>query len=375
MNPSPLRAAISSAYLEDEEAVTDRLIAKARLSPEERAATETLARDLVLRIRETRGEQTGVDSLMQEYALSTQEGVVLMCLAESLLRVPDAATADKLIKDKIGSADWDKHKGQSDSMFVNASTWALMLTGRVVKLDTTAGWDFEGILRRLVSRTGEPVIRQAVTYAMRILGQQFVLGRSIEEAMKNGKPWLSKGYRFSFDMLGEAAYTAHDARRYYKSYQDAVRAIAKAALEAGAEVTAVVLKKYDYEEQLPGAKLIFVETEQERFKELTTLNNPVACFALPGGAGTLREVMQAHPAETAEHARADHQEREQRGAVHDARRHDVADHHRPVEPREHVVLFRVVREEEPRRVGRERPRDVVIDEPRREEHLQIDEPR
>ncbi|HEY2032844.1 MAG TPA: bifunctional proline dehydrogenase/L-glutamate gamma-semialdehyde dehydrogenase PutA [Rhizomicrobium sp.] len=236
MNSSPLRAAISAAYLEDEEAVTDRLIPKARLSPEERAATEKLARDLVTRIRETRGEQTGVDSLMQEYALSTQEGVVLMCLAESLLRVPDAATADKLIKDKIGSADWDKHKGQSDSMFVNASTWALMLTGRVVKLDTTAGWDFEGILRRLVSRTGEPVIRQAVTYAMRILGRQFVLGRTIEEAMKEAKPWLNKGYRFSFDMLGEAAYTAHDARRYYKSYQDALRAIAKAAPDNGTSV-------------------------------------------------------------------------------------------------------------------------------------------
>ena len=228
MNPSPLRAAISSAYLEDEEAVTNRLIAKARLSPQERAATEKLARDLVLRIRETRGEQTGVDSLMQEYALSTQEGVVLMCLAESLLRVPDAATADKLIRDKIGSGNWDSHKGQSDSSFVNASTWALMLTGRVVKLDTTAGWDFEGILRRLVARSGEPVIRQAVTYAMRILGRQFVLGRTIEEAMKEARPWREKGYRFSFDMLGEAAYTAKDARRYYDSYRDAIHAIAKA---------------------------------------------------------------------------------------------------------------------------------------------------
>ncbi|MBS0276973.1 MAG: proline dehydrogenase family protein, partial [Proteobacteria bacterium] len=236
MISSPLRAAISAAYLEDENAVTERLIARARLSPEERAATEKLARDLVLRIRETRGEQTGVDSLMQEYALSTQEGVVLMCLAESLLRVPDAATADKLIKDKIGSGNWDSHKGQSDSVFVNASTWALMLTGRVVKLDTTAGWDFEGILRRLVSRTGEPVIRQAVTYAMRILGQQFVLGRSIEEAMKNAKPWLAKGYRFSFDMLGEAAYTEHDARRYYDSYRDALHAIAKAAPDASGSI-------------------------------------------------------------------------------------------------------------------------------------------
>jgi RHH-type proline utilization regulon transcriptional repressor/proline dehydrogenase/delta 1-pyrroline-5-carboxylate dehydrogenase len=165
---------------------------------------------------------------MQEYALSTQEGVVLMCLAESLLRVPDAATADKLIRDKIGSGNWDSHKGQSDSSFVNASTWALMLTGRVVKLDTTAGWDFEGILRRLVARSGEPVIRQAVTYAMRILGRQFVLGRTIEEAMKEARPWREKGYRFSFDMLGEAAYTAKDARRYYDSYRDAIHAIAKA---------------------------------------------------------------------------------------------------------------------------------------------------
>ncbi len=229
MNLPPLRQAIADAYLENEEAVDARIIAKARLSPAERAATEKLARELVTRIRETRGEQTGVDALMQEYALSTQEGVVLMCLAESLLRVPDAATADKLIRDKIGGANWDKHRNQSDSTFVNASTWALMLTGRVVKLDTAAKWDFEGILRRLVTRSGEPVIRQAVTYAMRILGRQFVLGRTIEEAMKEAKPWRDKGYRFSFDMLGEAAYTAKDARRYYDSYRDALHAIAKAA--------------------------------------------------------------------------------------------------------------------------------------------------
>ncbi|HEY5336625.1 MAG TPA: bifunctional proline dehydrogenase/L-glutamate gamma-semialdehyde dehydrogenase PutA [Rhizomicrobium sp.] len=229
MISDPLRKPISDAYLENEEAVTGRIIARARLSPAERAATEKLARELVTRIRETRGEQTGVDALMQEYALSTQEGVVLMCLAESLLRVPDAATADKLIRDKIGGADWDSHKNQSDSMFVNASTWALMLTGRVVKLDVTAKWDFSGILRKLISRSGEPVIRQAVTYAMRILGRQFVLGRTIEEAMKEATPWLAKGYRFSFDMLGEAAYTAKDAHRYYVSYRDALLAIAKAA--------------------------------------------------------------------------------------------------------------------------------------------------
>ncbi|HXL99781.1 MAG TPA: bifunctional proline dehydrogenase/L-glutamate gamma-semialdehyde dehydrogenase PutA, partial [Rhizomicrobium sp.] len=224
---TPLRQAISDAFLEDEEAVTGRLIAKARLLPAERAATEALARDLVMRIRATRGEHGSVDALMQEYALSSQEGVVLMCLAEALLRVPDAATADRLIRDKIGSGDWTRHKGKSDSLFVNASTFALMLTGRIVKLDDTARWDFDGIWKRLVARSGEPVIRQAVTYAMRILGRQFVLGRTIEEAFKDAREYIAKGYRFSFDMLGEAAYTKHDAARYYAAYRDALHMIAK----------------------------------------------------------------------------------------------------------------------------------------------------
>jgi RHH-type proline utilization regulon transcriptional repressor/proline dehydrogenase/delta 1-pyrroline-5-carboxylate dehydrogenase len=227
MDSSPLRKAISDAFLADENAVVDRLIAQARLSAAERAATEKLARDLVQRIRDTRADSGGVDALMQEYALSSQEGVVLMCLAEALLRVPDTATADRLIKDKIGSADWARHKGKSDSAFVNASTFALMLTGRIVKLDDTAKWDFDGIWRKLVARSGEPVIRQAVTYAMRILGRQFVLGRSVDEAFKEAKDYLEQGYRFSFDMLGEAAYTAKDAARYYKSYRDALHTIAR----------------------------------------------------------------------------------------------------------------------------------------------------
>ncbi len=227
MESSPLRQAISSAFLSDEESTVDRLVTLARLSPAERTATEALARYLVRRIRETRGEHGSVDALMQEYALSSQEGVVLMCLAEALLRVPDAATADRLIRDKIGSGDWSAHKGKSDSLFVNASTFALMLTGRIVKLDDAAKWDFEGIWKRLVNRSGEPVIRQAVTYAMRILGRQFVLGRTIEEALKNGRDYAAQGYRFSFDMLGEAAYTAQDAARYYDSYRNALHTLAR----------------------------------------------------------------------------------------------------------------------------------------------------
>jgi len=224
---SPLRKAISEAFLADEETITEDLIRKARLSPGERAATEALAGELVSRIRAARDRRSGIDAFTQEYALSSEEGVVLMCLAESLLRVPDAATADKLIKDKISTGDWASHMNQSDSLFVNASTFALMLTGGVIKLDQTAKWDLQGIWKKLVSRSGEPVIRNAITYAMRILGRQFVLGRNIEEALKEARERVKEGYRFSFDMLGEAAYTKHDAARYYASYCDALTAIAR----------------------------------------------------------------------------------------------------------------------------------------------------
>ncbi|HWA89210.1 MAG TPA: bifunctional proline dehydrogenase/L-glutamate gamma-semialdehyde dehydrogenase PutA [Rhizomicrobium sp.] len=223
-----LRQAISDAYLADENTISAARIAQARLSPQEEAATATLARALVERVREEGMRKGGVDAFMQEYSLSGPEGVALMCLAEALLRVPDTDTADRLIKDKIGGADWDRHRSKSDSVFVNASTFALMLTGRIVKLDETAKWDLQGVLRRLVARSGEPVIREAVRYAMRVLGKQFVLGRTIEEAQKEARKLEEDGYRYSFDMLGEAAYTAHDAARYAKSYRDALAAIAAA---------------------------------------------------------------------------------------------------------------------------------------------------
>src|SRR5690349_8977607 len=132
-----LRQAISDAYLADEDSFVEQLIPKARFTPGERAGTEALARELVTRIRAARDKRSGIDAFTQEYALSSEEGVVLMCLAESLLRVPDAATADRLIKDKIGMGDWSRHMNKSDSLFVNASTFALMLTGRVIALDET----------------------------------------------------------------------------------------------------------------------------------------------------------------------------------------------------------------------------------------------
>ena len=233
---NPLRKAISDAFLPDEDKFAEGLIPKARLTPAGRAATEALARQLVSRIRAAKDKRSGIDAFTQEYALSSEEGVVLMCLAESLLRVPDAATADRLIRDKISSGDWGRHMNQSDSLFVNASTFGLMLTGRVLDLEETAGWDLQGIWRKLVTRSGEPVIRNAVTYAMRILGRQFVLGRTIEEALKRAREYADEGYRFSFDMLGEAAYTRHDAARYYASYRNALDIIARAFPDRGESV-------------------------------------------------------------------------------------------------------------------------------------------
>src|SRR5271155_4370773 len=155
-----LRKAISDVWLADEETVVAGLIPKARLSPGERAGTEALASELVTRIRASRDKRSGVDAFTQEYALSSEEGVVLMCLAESLLRVPDAQTADRLIRDKIGSGDWERHLNRSDSLFVNASTYGLLLTGRIVTLEETAKWDLAGLWRKLLARSGEPVIRQ-----------------------------------------------------------------------------------------------------------------------------------------------------------------------------------------------------------------------
>ena len=163
-----------------------------------------------------------MEVFLSAYGLSTKEGVALMCLAEALLRVPDAGTMDELIRDKIAPHDWSAHSGGSSSIFVNASTWALMLTGKV--LDEGEG-GIEGTLRAMVRRLGEPVIRTAVSAAMREMGEQFVLGRTIEEAVRRGRPMTSKGYLYSYDMLGEAARTEADAIRYHHAYADAISSL------------------------------------------------------------------------------------------------------------------------------------------------------
>jgi len=223
-----LRQDIANATFADEDAVSAERIAQARLSSAEAAAIEALARDFVGRLRAKGARRGSIDAFMQEYALSTEEGVALMCLAEALLRVPDAETADRLIRDKIAPGDWGSHSGKSESLFVNASTWALMLTGRIVRLDRTAGRELDDILKKLVARSGEPVIRQAVTTAMRVLGGQFVLGRTLGEALKAARSYREHGFRMSFDMLGEAAYTAPDAERHLASYRTGIEAIAAA---------------------------------------------------------------------------------------------------------------------------------------------------
>jgi RHH-type transcriptional regulator, proline utilization regulon repressor / proline dehydrogenase / delta 1-pyrroline-5-carboxylate dehydrogenase len=220
------RDAIADAYFADEDRISAARIAAAALKPEEDAAIAMLARDLAGKIRSNGSRRGGVDALTQEYALSTEEGVALMCLAEALLRVPDADTADRLIRDKIAPGDWESHLGKSDSLFVNASTWGLMLTGRVVRMGLTPDWNLQSAIKKLVARSGEPVIRQAIGAAMRMMGGQFVLGRTMREAMRNAREWRSQGYRYSFDMLGEAAYTKKDAERHLAHYQDAVADIA-----------------------------------------------------------------------------------------------------------------------------------------------------
>ena len=166
-----------------------------------------------------------IDALLLEYSLDTKEGILLMCLAEALMRIPDAATADALIRDKLSIADWKSHLKNSDSLFVNASTWGLMLTGKVVALDTLDKSSYSRVINRLVNKVSEPVIRQAMHQAMKIMGHQFVLGRDIKEAMKNGKPKRDQGFSYSFDMLGEAALTIDDATKYYQDYMTAIVAV------------------------------------------------------------------------------------------------------------------------------------------------------
>jgi RHH-type proline utilization regulon transcriptional repressor/proline dehydrogenase/delta 1-pyrroline-5-carboxylate dehydrogenase len=224
-----LRSVISEHYLSDESQLINRLLAIAEMTPATAEGVVARAADWVARVRKLRDEQSPLDAFMQQYDLSSEEGVLLMCLAEALLRIPDDDTAEKLIADKLANANWEAHLGESDSLFVNASTWGLMLTGRIVKLAPETTGNFRSAINRMIGKSTEPVIRLAIRQAMRMMGSQFVMGRTIQEALRNAASRAQRGYLHSYDMLGEAALTAADAERYLIAYRQAIAAIGASA--------------------------------------------------------------------------------------------------------------------------------------------------
>ena len=230
--PTPtdnLRAAIAAAYLADESLCVEGLLREATFDTAAKQRIHRRAYELVSAVRRRQRQENSLDAFLHEYDLSSQEGIVLMCLAESLLRIPDAGTADRLIRDKLSKGVWDKHLGHSHSLLVNASTWGLLLTGRLVKWGTGQPQDLGESLGRLVARLGEPMVRLSLKQAMGILGEQFVMGRDIEEGLIRSRHKDERLYRHSFDMLGEAALTYQDADRYTEAYLDALAALAEDA--------------------------------------------------------------------------------------------------------------------------------------------------
>lgn len=219
-----LETIISDNYVVDEEAYLTELLA---LIDQDQSTINRLsdnASKLVAQVREEAQGGDGIDAFLQQYSLDTKEGVILMCLAETLLRIPDPDTADALIKDKLSGANWRQHLKNSESLLVNASTWGLMLTGKVFRFGQPQDSE-EGLLDKMVSKLGEPVVRNAMYAAMKIMGKQFVLGRTIGEALKSSRKQRKQHYTHSYDMLGEAAHTMDDAQKYYDAYAAAIREI------------------------------------------------------------------------------------------------------------------------------------------------------
>ncbi|MEZ9867392.1 bifunctional proline dehydrogenase/L-glutamate gamma-semialdehyde dehydrogenase PutA [Vibrio sp. 10N.261.51.A4] len=217
---------ISPLYMVDETQWLEQLLPLATPSESEKQQITDKTTSLIESIRADKTSIQMIDALLLEYSLDTQEGILLMCLAEALMRIPDSATADALIRDKLSVADWKSHLKNSDSVFVNASTWGLMLTGKVVGLSSKEQSAGQAV-NRLVNKLSEPVIRKAMHQAMKVMGHQFVLGRSIAEAQKNGKSMRDKGFTYSYDMLGEAALTTADANKYFKDYLMAIEAVGR----------------------------------------------------------------------------------------------------------------------------------------------------
>ena len=224
---SATRQRIANAWLRDEAESINELLHQAELPAEESTVVQNVAADLVRRVRAKQDQRSPIAAFMQQYDLSSSEGMLLMCIAEALLRIPDSDTADRLIRDKLTEADWKKHIGTSKSVFVNASTWGLMLTGQIVTLPDATRRDYQAALRRLANRVGEPLVRLAVRQAMRIMGQQFIMGRHIKSALQRAQKGGNATYRYSFDMLGEAALTQSAADTYMQAYRNAIEALGK----------------------------------------------------------------------------------------------------------------------------------------------------
>ncbi len=227
------RQKIRDFYRIDENVAVDHILPFAEVNVSARSRAWERARKMVLQIRQDQEGNGAIDALLNEYSLSSEEGVVLMCLAEALLRVPDKHTQDVLIRDKISQGQWSTHLGSSDSLFVNASSWGLLITGSMVNYADKRKQDKFGLLKKTIGRLGEPVIRKSMNYAMKIMGAQFVMGETIADATVRAADKEQHGYVYSYDMLGEGARTMVDAERYLKSYQNAIEEIGKVALASG----------------------------------------------------------------------------------------------------------------------------------------------
>lgn len=229
----PIRQKIREFYRIDENVAVDHILPAAEVNVSARSRAWERARKMVLKIRQDQEGNGAIDSLLNEYSLSSEEGVVLMCLAEALLRVPDKHTQDELIRDKISQGQWSSHLGASDSLFVNASSWGLLLTGSMVDYADKRKKEQFGLLKKTVGRLGEPVIRKSMNYAMKIMGKQFVMGETIQAATERASTKEQQGYVYSYDMLGEGARTMADAGIYLKAYQYAIIAIGEVAVASG----------------------------------------------------------------------------------------------------------------------------------------------
>jgi RHH-type proline utilization regulon transcriptional repressor/proline dehydrogenase/delta 1-pyrroline-5-carboxylate dehydrogenase len=226
----PIRQKIREFYCIDESVAVDYILPFAEINVSARSRAWDRARKLVIKIREDQSGNGAINALLSEYSLSTEEGVALMCLAEALLRIPDKHTQDELIKDKITQGHWSSHLGSSDSLFVNASSWSLLITGSMVGYADKGNQDRFGVFKKTIGRLGEPVIRQAMSFAMKIMGKQFVMGETIADATKRARTKEHQGFFYSYDVLGEGARTMEDADRFFKSYQDAIHLIGQLAV-------------------------------------------------------------------------------------------------------------------------------------------------